>query len=162
MDKQAGFALYLAIGFTVLISVLVGSVGTRLNIAALNEARTNDGHRAREAAQTALSQGWQELNTQFDASLNPLYLAAHSEIFSAETAADQAKCIGAYESNLDGYKKFPRTPSSGDHYRRFFMKREGSTYKIYGCGFDPKSTRVAFAAYQDDGTRLSLTRLRLY
>ena len=107
---KPGFALYLAIGFTVLISVLVGSVGTRLNIAALNEARTNDGHRAREAAQTALSQGWQELNTQFDASLNPLYLAAHSEIFSEADTIDQAKCIGAYESNLDGYKKFPPHP----------------------------------------------------
>ena len=40
--SEEGFALYLAIGFIVLISLLVGSVGNRLNIAALGEARHSD------------------------------------------------------------------------------------------------------------------------
>ena len=64
-QNQDGFALYLAIGFIVLISVLAGSVGTRLNIASLSEARQTDRRLALDDAEASLGQAWGTLSTQF-------------------------------------------------------------------------------------------------
>lgn len=159
---EQGFALYLAIGFIVLISVLAGSVGTRLNVTALAEARAIDSRAARDNAEQALSEGYTELRTQYLPLPDPIYLDGHSEVFSAAETADHNACIGARETDLTGYKKFARTPLTGDSYRRYFIKRDGGNYKIYGCGFDPKGTRVTYGEYADDGIALTLTRTRRY
>jgi hypothetical protein len=161
-NDEAGFALYLAIGFVVLISVLAGSVGTNLNLRALQEARAIERRAALDRAEIALAEAWYELRTNFDRSANPLYLVGYDEVFSADVAADQMACVGAHEGVLKGYKKFDRAPLSGDSYRRFFVKRDGTHYRLYGCGFDGDSVRVAYGEYLDDGKQLTLVRARRY
>ena len=161
-ETEQGFALYLSIGFIVLISVLAGSVGTRLNVTALAEARAGDTRAARDKAEAAMAEAYAELRAQYSPLPNPVYLDGHSEVFSVEETADHEACVGPHETDMTGYKKFPRVPASGDSYRRYFIKRDGSAYKIYGCGFDPKTTRVAYSEYADDGVALALTWLRRY
>lgn len=160
--NEQGFALYLSIGFIVLISVLAGSVGTRLNVTALAEARAGDTRAARDRAETAMAEAYTELRAQYSPLPNPIYLDGHSESFNADETADHQACVGPHETDMTGYKKFARIPASGDSYRRYFIKRDGSSYKIYGCGFEPKTTRVSYGEYADDGVALSLTRLRRY
>lgn len=160
-DRQGeqGFALYLGIGFIVLISALAGSVGTRLNVTALAEARAGDGRAALDRAETALSEGWQELQSEYNVISNPNYLAGHASAVSA----DFDKCVKPHDSVSTGYKEFDRSPAGGDKYRRYFIKRDGAVYKLYGCGFEPKTTRVAYAEYDVDTILgLSLARLRRY
>lgn len=161
-NDEAGFALYLAIGFIVLISVLAGSVGTNLNLQALQEARAIERRATLDRAEMALAEAWYELRTNFDRSASPLYLVGHSEVFSADVEADHVACVGAHEGVLTGYKKFDRAPLSSDSYRRFFVKRDGTRYRLYGCGFDGDSVRVAYGEYLDDGTQLTLVRARRY
>jgi hypothetical protein len=159
---EAGFALYLAIGFIVLISVLAGSVGTNLNLTAIKQARAIEQRATLDSAEMALAEAWYDLRTNFDRTLTPLYLVGHSEVFNAAVAADHTACVGAHESVLTGYKQFARAPLTGDSYRRFFIQRDGNLYRLYGCGFDGDSTRVAYGEYLDDGTSLSLVRARRY
>lgn len=162
-DKQhtgeEGFALYLSIGFIVLISVLAGSVGNRLNVTALAEARAGDSRGARDDAEQALSEGWRKLQTEY--ALDPNYLTSASSM-SVEESADHTACVGSHESNMNDFEAFDRVPASGDSYRRYFIKRDTGLYKIYGCGFEPRGTRAAYGEYDDDGVSLSLARLRRY
>jgi hypothetical protein len=160
--SEQGFALYLAIGFIVLISVLVGSVGTRLNVTALAEARRGDARQARDQAEQSLSEAYGELRRQYPLFSDPAYLQAHSEIYDAALSADHEKCVLSHEADGTGYKSFARTPNAGDTYRRYFIKRDDATYRLYGCGFSPKGTRIAYGEYDDDGGALSLVRLRRY
>lgn len=160
--SEQGFALYLAIGFIVLISVLAGSVGTRLNVTALAEARRGDAREARDRAEQALSEAYGELRSQYPLFSDPAYLQAHSEIYDAALSADHEKCVLSHELDGTGYKSFARTPATGEDYRRFFIKRDGTVYRLYGCGFSPKGTRVAYGEYDDDGSALTLIRMRRY
>lgn len=161
-QPEAGFALYLAIGFVVLISVLAGSIGTNLNLAAVREARATQSRATLDTAEMALAEAWYELRSNFDRAVTPLYLAGHSEVFDAAVQADFSACVSAHESELTGYRKYTRTPVSGESYRRFFAKRDGNRYRLYGCGYDGDNVRVAYAEYLDDGTSLALVRARRY
>mgnify|MGYP006092823735 CR=1 FL=1 len=160
--SEAGFALYLAIGFIVLISVLAGTVGTNLNLTAVKQARATQSRASLDSAEMALAEAWYDVRTNFDRSASPLYLVGHSEVFSAAEDADHRACVAAHESVLTGYKKYPRAPLTGDSYRRFFIKRDANLYRLYGCGYDGESVRVAYGEYLDDGTNLSLVRARRY
>ena len=156
---EDGFALYLAIGFIVLITVLAGSVGNRLNVTALAEARAGDSRGARDGAEQALSEGWRKLQTEY--ALDANYLVSVTSM-SADESADHTACVGNYESDMTGFEAFDRIPASGDTYRRYFIKRTGGLYKIYGCGFEARGMRAAYGQYDDDGVSLSLARVRRY
>ena len=62
--SEQGFALYMAIGFIVLITVLAGSVGNTLNTAIIAELRQSDSRKLLDEAETALSEGWDYVFTQ--------------------------------------------------------------------------------------------------
>ena len=156
---EEGFALYLSIGFIVLISVLAGSVGTRLNVTALAEARAGDSRAAVEKAEQALSEGWRKLQTEYG--LDDTYLTTVTVMNAAETA-DHTACVGSHETDMTGFEAFARSPLTGDEYRRYFIKRASGAYRVYGCGFEPRGTRVTFGEYADDGSDLTLTRLRRF
>lgn len=157
---EAGFALYLAIGFIVLISALAGSVGTRLNVTALAEARAGDGRASLDRAEAALAEAWAVLDDEF--LLDTTYLDGHTETFAAASAADFDKCVAAHDSVTAGYKSFPRTPADNDAYRTYFIKRNAGSFVVYGCGFDAKNNRTAFAEYEINGAVLDLLRMRRY
>ena len=158
-QNEEGFALYLAIGFIVLISVLAGSVGTRLNIASLSEARQTDRRLALDDAEASLSQAWSDLSVQF--ALDDTWPAAASSASDSDVVSDRDKCLAAHETNMTGFYASARA-SNGDRARRYFLKRDGSTYRLYGCGFDAKGARAAFGLYDVSGNVLSLNRLRRY
>tara|TARA_Y100001958_G_scaffold146300_1_gene125876 strand:- start:518 stop:1015 length:498 start_codon:yes stop_codon:yes gene_type:complete len=157
--SEQGFALYLAIGFIVLISLLAGSVGTRLNIAALDEARQNDQRRALDDAEASLGEAWVTLSTQF--ALDEAWPASASSASDSDLIADRGKCLGPHETALTSFFASQRA-RNGDRARRFFVKRDGNTYRLYGCGFDQKGTRIAFGLYDVSGNGLTLNRLRRY
>lgn len=160
-DKQSeqGFALYLAIGFIVLISLLAGSVGTRLNIAALGEARQSDRRIALDDAEASLGEAWVTLSAQF--ALDDTWPASASSASDGDLITDRTKCLGPHETTLTSFYASERA-SNGDRARRFFVKRDGNSYRLYGCGFDEKGTRIAFGLYDVSGNNLSLNRLRRY
>ena len=91
--SEQGFALYLAIGFIVLISLLAGSVGTRLNIAALDEARQNDQRRALDDAEASLGTSLGHLSTQF--ALDNTWPASASSATDTDVVADRDNCLAA-------------------------------------------------------------------
>lgn len=156
---EEGFALYLAIGFIVLISLLAGSVGTRLNIAALGEARQSDRRIALDDAEASLGEAWVTLSAQFV--MDETWPASASSANDVDLIADRSKCLGPHETTLASFFASQRTSSSG-RARRFFVKRDGNTYRLYGCGFDEKGTRIAFGLYDISGNNLNLNRLRRY
>ncbi len=158
-DPESGFALYLAIGFIVLISVLAGSVGTKLNIAALSEARKNDRRAALDEAEAGLGNAWHVLSDNFaiDATWSGSAIAATD----SNIASDREKCVAPYESDAASYYPSVRA-SNGDRTRRFFIKRDGNFFRLYGCGFDDKGTRIAFGLYEVSGGNLVLNRVRRY
>lgn len=158
-QNQDGFALYLAIGFIVLISVLAGSVGTRLNIASLSEARQTDRRLALDDAEASLGQAWGTLSTQF--ALDNTWPASASSATDTDVVADRDNCLAPHEADTTGFYASTRA-SNGNRARRFFVKRDGSSYRVYGCGFDEKGTRAAFGLYDVSGNNLSLNRLRRY
>ena len=87
--SEQGFALYLAIGFIVLISLLAGSVGTRLNIAALDEARQNDRRIALDDAEASLGEAWVTLSAQFALDETwPASASSASDVILLPTAAN--------------------------------------------------------------------------
>lgn len=156
---EAGFALYLAIGFVVLISVLAGSVGTKLNIASLGEARQTDRRAALNDAEAALGLAWHRLSQEF--ALDDNWPAAASSASDTNVTGDRDKCVGSHETSPNDFYASERA-SVGDRARRFFVKRDGTSYRLYGCGYDEKGTRAAFALYEVTGTDLTLTRTRRY
>ena len=157
--SEQGFALYLAIGFIVLISLVAGSVGTRLNIAALSEARLSDRRIALDDAEASLGEAWVTLSTQF--ALDETWPASASSASDVDLSGDRNKCLGPHETTLTSFYASERA-ENGDQARRFFVKRDGNTYRLYGCGFDEKGTRIAFGLYDVSGNNLTLNRLRRY
>ena len=158
-NGEQGFALYLAIGFVVLISVLAGSVGTKLNVASLGEARQTDRRAALNDAEAALGLAWHTLSEEF--ALDDSWPAAASSASDTNVTGDRDNCVGSHEAAPNDFYASERA-SVGERARRFFIKRDGSTYRLYGCGYDAKGTRAAFALYEVDGTVLTLTRMRRY
>jgi Tfp pilus assembly protein PilX len=98
---EQGFALYLAIGFIVLISILAGSVGTKLNIAAISEARQTDRRAALNDAEAALGLAWQTLAQEF--ALDDTWPAAASSASDANVTGDRDKCVGSHEAAPNGF-----------------------------------------------------------
>ncbi len=158
-NPEAGFALYMAIGFIVLISVLAGSVGTKLNIAALSDARKNDRRAALDEAEAGLGNAWHVLSEGF--ALDATWSGSAIAATDSDIASDRDKCIAPYESDPATYYPSARA-TNGDRARRYFIKRDGNSYRLYGCGYDEKGTRIAFGLYDVSGGNLVLNRLRRY
>lgn len=156
---EQGFALYLAIGFVVLISVLAGSVGTKLNIASLNDARQTNRRAALNDAEAALGLAWHRLSEEF--ALDNNWPAAASSASDTNVTGDRDNCVGPHEAAPTEFFASERA-GIGNRARRFFVKRDGATYRLYGCGYDARGTRGAFALYQVTGSVLTLTRTRRY
>lgn len=156
---EEGFALYLAIGFIVLISVLAGSVGTRLNVASLSEARQNERRAALDDAEASLGQAWHTLSAQF--ALDNTWPSSAVSASDTELTGDREKCLSAHETTQTDFFASARS-GTGGRAQRFFVKRDGSTYRLYGCGFDDKGTRAAFGLYDVSGSDLTLNRVRRY
>ena len=90
--SEQGFALYLAIGFIVLISLVAGSVGTRLNIAALSEAGQSNRRMALDDAEASLGEAWLTLSAQF--------------------ALDETACFGQFGQRCRSYCRPQQMPGA--------------------------------------------------
>ena len=114
---------------------------------------------ALDDAEASLGEAWLTLSTQF--ALDENWPASASSASDGDLIADRSKCLGPHETTLTSFYA-SRRANTGDRARRFFVKRDGNTYRLYGCGFDEKGTRIAFGLYDVSGNNLTLNRLRRY
>lgn len=155
---EHGFALYLAIGFVVLITVLVGSVGNRLNTAIIAELRQSDSRKLLDEAETALSEGWDYVFTQDG--LDPTWLDSATGDTSLAALDDRTDCLAARVTSVSDY--FIAAPvTSGDIRRRYFIRKNGDDYFIFGCAFEGGNLRAAMVE-MDSAGGFTRTRQRRY
>ena len=157
-DEQ-GFALYMAIGFIVLISVLAGSVGNRLNSAIVSELRKGNSQILVNEAEMALSAGWDYVYTQD--TLDPTWLATAIGETSAAAQADRTTCLNNRTDNLSSYYIASQVTTS-ERRRRYFIRKSGDDYLIFGCGLSDEGTRAAMIEIDATGGSYSRTRQRRY
>lgn len=157
-DEQ-GFALYMAIGFIVLISVLAGTVGNRLNTAIVSELRKADSQAVLIAAETALSEGWDYTYTQDG--LDGDWLTGATGDSTSLAIADRDNCLATRDSNYLTFYVASATTQS-DIRRRYFIRKDGTDYHIFGCGFTDADRRAAIAVFYASGGSYSLVRQRRY
>lgn len=158
-DAEQGFALYMAIGFIVLISALAGTVGNRLNTTIVLELRNIEGNKVLVEAETALSQGWEFV---FDKEDNdPNWFASAVGDSSAQAITDRDNCLATRDTNYADFYVASQVTNS-DIRRRYFVRKSGSDYTLVGCGFSDADTRAALAVLNASGGTFSLTRQRRY
>ncbi len=151
-NSESGFALYLAVGFVVLMSFLVGTVGDRINVTTINQARAFNNVKLRSDAETALSRGWKSVRmstlpgTPGDRNVN----------------ADIERCLADKEDMPNAFRASQRFINEG-RISRFFFRRDLSVFTIYGCSWlNNDKQRVKAAYYYSDNGEFSLMQLRRY
>ena len=155
---EQGFALYMAIGFIVLITVLAGSVGNTLNTAIIAELRQGDSRKLLDEAETALSAGWDYVFTQDG--LDPTWLDSAVSDTSLAALDDRANCLTSRVTSVSDYFIASQVTSS-DVRRRYFVRKDGNDYLIFGCAFDGSNLRAAMVEMDSSGG-FTRTRQRRY
>ena len=156
-QNQDGFALYLAIGFIVLISCLPVR-SARLNIASLSEARQNDRRIALDDAEASLGEAWVTLSTQF----------ALDNTWPASASSARRRMSSPIATIASGHMK-PTQPvftprrraSNGDRARRF-LSNAMAIHIAFTAAALMKKAHAAFGLYDVSGNNLTLNRLRRY
>lgn len=157
-NGEEGFALYMAIGFVVLITVLAGSVGNRLNTAIVAELRQSDSRKLVEHAETALSQGWDYVFTQDG--LDPDWLDSAASDSSTDALADRTSCLTSRVTSVSDYYIASQVTSSNIS-RRYFVRKDGDDYFIFGCAMQGNTLRAAMVEIDSSGG-FTRTRQRRY
>lgn len=155
---EQGFALYMAIGFIVLITVLAGSVGNTLNTAIIAELRQGDSRKLLDEAETALSAGWDYVFTQDG--LDPTWLDSAVSDTSLAALDDRTNCLTSRVTSVSDYFIASQVTSS-DIRRRYFVRKDGDDYFIFGCAFDDSNLRAAMVE-MDSSSGFTRTRQRRY
>ena len=155
---EQGFALYMAIGFIVLITVLAGSVGNTLNTAIIAELRQGDSRKLLDEAETALSAGWDYVFTQDG--LDPTWLDSAVSDTSLAALDDRTNCLTSRVTSVSDYFIASQVTSS-DIRRRYFIRKDGDDYFIFGCAFDGSNLRAAMVE-MDSSSGFTRTRQRRY
>tara|TARA_E500000178_G_scaffold333452_1_gene368458 strand:+ start:196 stop:699 length:504 start_codon:yes stop_codon:yes gene_type:complete len=153
---QAGFALYLAMGFIVLMSILVSNVGDRLNIATLNDARRTDTTALSLAAQGGVQRGWAKLE-----SLAPGAISLPVNAVDTNVDQDRSACLGGREASPGAFISSARfiqnTVTS-----RYYLASQAGDYVVYGCAFKDGKKRLAKGVWAYTDPAFTLRRLRLF
>lgn len=147
-DGEQGFALYLSIGFIVLISVLAGAVGNRLNMTLVSELRKSDDKQALVQAETALSDGWAFVFVQDG--LDPNWLDTATGDASLAAQNDRSQCLAARTESLSDFY-ISAAQAQDDITRRYFVTKTADSYVIYGCGLNGDMARVALLEIDTSG-----------
>lgn len=157
-NSEQGFALYMAIGFIVLITVLAGSVGNTLNTAIIAELRQSDSRELLYEAETALSQGWDYVFTQDG--LDPTWLDSAVSDSSLTALDDRSNCLTSRVTSVSDYFIASQVSSSTIR-RRYFVRKDGNDYFIFGCAYEGANTRAAMVELDGAGG-FTRTRQRRY
>ena len=121
----------MAIGFIVLITVLAGSVGNTVNTAIIGRITP----RRRELlyeAETALSQGWDYV-FRYQDGLDPTWLDSAGERFKPHRIDDRSNCLTSRVTSVSDYFIASQVSSSTKIRRRYFVRKDGNDYFIFGC-----------------------------
>jgi hypothetical protein len=153
---ERGFALYLSLGFVALMSLLVSSVGDRLNVAVLNDARRQSGQTLLHAADTALQRGWLTLQ-----GLAPGPITLPADAFDANVAADKTLCLGGRVDTPSDYIASARMVED-DTDTRYFIDEDGGDYIIFGCAFENGKARQIMAVWTYSTPDFTLEWLRQF
>lgn len=157
-NSEQGFALYMAIGFIVLITVLAGSVGNTLNTAIIAELRQSDSRELLYEAETALSQGWDYVFTQDG--LDPTWLDSAVSDSSLTALDDRSNCLTSRVTSVSDYFIASQVSSSTIR-RRYFVRKDGNDYFIFGCAYEDGNIRAAMVELDGAGG-FTRTRQRRY
>lgn len=158
-NSEQGFALYMAIGFIVLITVLAGSVGNTLNTAIIAELRQSDSRKLLDEAETALSEGWDYVFTQDGIDTNWLSGAVSDSSLTA--LDDRTNCLSSRVTSVSDYFIASQITSS-DIRRRYFVSKDSSdNYTIFGCAFEGTNLRAAMLEVNASSS-VTRTRQRRY
>lgn len=158
-QSEQGFALYMAIGFIVLISTLAGTVGSRLNTTIVMELRKSDSSAVLVEAETALSEGWDFVFDEDGA--DPNWFASAVGDSSAQAITDRDNCLATRDANYADFYVASQVTNS-DIRRRYFVRKSGTDYTLFGCGFSDIDTRAALVVIYASGGSYTLTRQRRY
>lgn len=158
-NPEQGFALYMAIGFIVLITVLAGSVGNRLNMAIIAELRQSESQKLLVEAETALSQGWDYVYTQDG--LDSSWLDSANGDTSLAALDDRTDCLSSRVTSVSDYFIASQVTAS-DIRRRYFVRKDGDDYTIFGCAFNGDKQRAAVVEIDATGGSYVRTRQRRY
>ena len=158
---EQGFALYMAIGFIVLITVLAGSVGNTLNTAIIAELRQGDSRKLLDEAETALSAGWDYVFTQHG--LDSTWLNTADSDLSPAALDDRINCLTSRVTSVSPLHTYfiASQVTSSDIRRRYFVRKDGDDYFIFGCAFDGSNLRAAMVEI-DSSSGFTRTRQRRY
>lgn len=156
-DKgEAGFALYLAMGFIVLMSILVSGVGDRLNIATLNDARHTDTTALSLAAQNGVQLGWAKLQT-----LAPGTISLPADATDAAMSQDRTTCLAGREDAPTLFVSSALYTQNGVAVR-YYLAQQSGNYVVYGCAFKDGKKRLALGVWSYADPSFTLVRLRLF
>ena len=153
---ERGFALYLSLGFVALMSLLVSSVGDRLNVAVLNDARRQSGLTLLQAADTALQRGWLTLQ-----SLAPGPITLPADAVDANVDADRILCLDSRVDTPADYIASSRMVEA-DKDTRYFIGEESGDYIIYGCAFEDGKARQMMAVWSYSTPNFTFEWLRQF
>ena len=153
MKSEEGFAIYLAMGFIVLMTTLVASVGDFLNIALLREARTESGQALLLAADGATQQGL--------AALIATSGVLPSDATDPDIATDRATCLQGKVAFPTDYVGSTRRVT-GDFSTRYFMREGGGLYRIFGCALQGDKSRQTVGEWLYAPPDFLLQRARQY
>jgi len=153
---EQGFALYLSLGFVALMSLLVSSVGDRLNVAVLNDARRQSGQTLLHSADTALQRGWLTLQ-----GLAPGPITLPADAVDANVSADKTLCLGSRVDTPADFIASGRMVENEQN-TRYFIDETGGDYIIYGCAFDDGEARQVMAVWSYSTPDFTLQRLRQF
>ena len=147
-NPEQGFALYMAIGFIVLITVLAGSVGNNLNTAIVAELRQSESRNLLQEAETALSQGWDYVFTQH--SSDSAWLDSAVSDSSLTALDDRTNCLSSRVTSVSDYF-IASAVTASDIRRRYFVRKTGNDYIIFGCATDGSTVRAALLEVDSSG-----------
>lgn len=155
-NHEAGFALYLAMGFIVLMSILVAGVGDRLNIATLNDARRTDTNALSLAAQNGVQLGWAKLDSRA-----PGAITLPADATDVAVAQDRTTCLTGREDNPGAFVSSAPFSQNGVALR-YYLAAQSGDYVVYGCAFKDGKKRLARGTWSYVDPDFTLLRLRLF
>ena len=142
-NGQAGFALYMAMGFIILLGLLVASVSNYLNLNALDFAHHTNQQKLVQAADSAAQNGLAAL--QFGRGALP------PSASDALLNTHRRHCLASHvlvPTNFIGSPPYADLSDDDAIVGRYFIAVTGRTYTIFGCAINGTKARQVMGVWR--------------
>ena len=140
---QAGFALYMAMGFIILLGLLVAGVSNQLNLGALDSAQRRGQQNLMLAADSAAQNGLAAV--QFGGGALP------PSASDALLNNDRRRCLATLvlvPTNFIGSPRYTDLSDDEAIIGRYFIAVTGRTYTIFGCAINDTKARQVMGVWR--------------